>query len=214
MASQNLVCIQKVLFLEAYILTTIHTWTVDTLQGWFSFHDIESQGLCLVAGKQVKLWYIYPYIYMYLYVCLTIKHVSTVQYLSIRFLYIHNLRLSHSSQLIGFSWAPLSFDSSYWCLHVVNALLKLCRCAISTGRLLLYHIINARIPCAGPINDTVVRRICAFREKETQLTFKVSSFQMWMSVSIYPVLIMVHAITWMEALIVLAHQDGLEISVG
>ena len=36
------------------------------------------------------------------HVCLlTIKHVSTVQYLSISFPYIHNLRFSHFSQLKG-----------------------------------------------------------------------------------------------------------------
>ena len=49
-----------------------------------------------------------------MYVLLTIKYVSTVQYLSISFLYIHNLRLSHFSQLKGYSCAKLSCDSSYF----------------------------------------------------------------------------------------------------
>ena len=43
---------------------------------------------------------------------LTIKYISTVQYLSISFLYIHNLRLSHFSQLKRCSRATLSCDSS------------------------------------------------------------------------------------------------------
>ena len=48
------------------------------------------------------------------HVCLlTMKYISTVQYLSLSFPYIHNLWLSHFSQLKGCSWATLSCDSSY-----------------------------------------------------------------------------------------------------
>ena len=39
--------------------------------------------------------------------------VSAVQYVSISFLYIHNLRLLHFSQLKGCSRTTLSCDSSY-----------------------------------------------------------------------------------------------------
>ena len=49
----------------------------------------------------------------YLVCLLTIKYVLTAQYLSISFLCIHNLRLSHFSQLKGCSRATLSYDSSY-----------------------------------------------------------------------------------------------------
>ena len=58
-------------YFDNHLSENIHTCTIDTLQGLLSFD------VCLF----------------------TIKYVATVQYLSISFLYIHALRLSHFSQL-------------------------------------------------------------------------------------------------------------------
>ena len=64
----------------------------------------------------VGLVFIPPHRTPICHVCLlTIKYVSTVQYLSISilYMYIHNLRLSDFAQLKGCSRATPSCDSSY-----------------------------------------------------------------------------------------------------
>ena len=42
-------------YLDNYLSEILHTWTIGTLYGKLSFHDIGSQGPCPGMGLQVKI---------------------------------------------------------------------------------------------------------------------------------------------------------------
>ena len=43
------------LYLDNHSSESIHTWTIDALYGWLSFHDIRPQGPCQGVGLEVKI---------------------------------------------------------------------------------------------------------------------------------------------------------------
>ena len=42
-------------YLTNHISESIHIWTIDTLEGWLSFHDSSPQGPCPGMGLEVKI---------------------------------------------------------------------------------------------------------------------------------------------------------------
>ena len=42
-------------YLENYLSESTHTWTIGTVYGWLSFHDIGPQGPCLGVGLDIKI---------------------------------------------------------------------------------------------------------------------------------------------------------------
>ena len=43
-------------YLSNYSSESIHIWTIVTLEGWHSLHDLGPQGPCPGVGPEVKIW--------------------------------------------------------------------------------------------------------------------------------------------------------------